>query len=374
MSNTKKIESILKSADKAIDAKAAEVMEELQSVNLILPAIKSKAEDIADGITSADDVLSRLRQGEDVSPMDLLLARAEDEIAEVRFKALTSRKSALERALPVDTLVLAERVAGVLRRVMQGFPVFVTKADPRTWVFPDETAIVVVAENGIERNPFNGLVSGSVKVLLRRPGLYRPIPVEAFEKAARDERLWLEVKANVVGDEGGWVSVAGIDDKSNDPNAYVTDSLSVRVNNVVDGHAVIKRVETSGLPMRTWVERTFASNGSQAQGVPGTDKPYLWGVQIGPHLVATGWTPEIVSETVNEEGIRTLTVNTKVNTMRSEPYDFGTGLLDILEADHGLTFNGMGVLIDSEVEALNVNHENQTANFLVTTVFESKVA
>lgn len=375
MANTTKMQKALNAAESVIDAKADEVMAELTLITSALPALRQSVEDATDGIGPVSDVWSRINKGEDVSPVDLITAEAQEKIDAKRLGYLTKRQNVLQKSLPVDTLILADKTAAVLRQVMQGFDVYVTKAPAGTFEFPENTtAIVVIAEGPLERAPYTGLVSGGVKVLFHRPGHFRPINVEAVEYAAKAERLSLNVLSNRMGDQdAGWTN--GVKEAPRDFNAFVTDVLAIRLESVVDGHAVIPRIDLSGLHSRTWVEEVLRANGSHPAGVPGTDKPYLWGVQVGRHTVATGWDPEIVSEDIDENGIRTLVVRQKINTMAVDPGDFFPMFKEAIAIDHGFTYKGLGVLTDSKVEAgASVDVRASANNWTVTLTFESKVA
>lgn len=375
MAGRTKTQSCLDEAEAIIRAEAERIEAEWNDIALTIPALRQSVEDAEDGLGPVARVWDRLDSGEAVSPSDLVNAEAQEKINKRLLTAKTNRKNALERSRPVETVTLAERTADVLRSVMQGFDVLVTRAPAKSWTFPDnETAIVIVAEPGIERDRFTGLISGGVTVLMHRPGLYRPINVEAFEAAAKRERLALTVQSNVVGDESGWREVTGPAAKTTDPNAYVVDRLTVRLSNVIDEYAVIERVDLSGLHTRTWAEEVFRSNGSHPVGIPGTDKPWLWGIDIGRHTVAHGMAPEIVSESVDEHRVRTLVVRQVLNTFNTHPGDFSEGLAEAMRIDHGMTYLGLGTLTDSEVKAGNHQHDQQIANWTVTLTFESKTA
>jgi hypothetical protein len=355
-----KMQRVLNEAEATLAAKADETKAELADAKAALPALRERAQEAEDGITAESEVLSRVRKGEDVAPIDLVIARADDELAKIKHDALSRRVIGLERSLPVET-VLAEKVAGVFKAAVPGFDVYTTPAPAKSWQFPeDSTAIVVVAERGIERDRFTGLVSGKVTVLVQRPSLYRSVAVEAVEAEAKTQRVALSITSHVEG-------------KTNDPAGYVTDTLTIDVSNVIDGHAVISRVDLSALPSRDWVEEVYRANGGHPSGLPGTDKEYRWAVALGPNTVATGHDAQIASEQIDEAGIRTLVVEQKINTFRSDPGDFAELLTAAIDLDHGTTHIGMGTLVDSEVEARSVDHAQQFANWQIRLTFESAV-
>jgi hypothetical protein len=375
MAGKTKTQRILDEAEAIIRAEAERIEAEWNDLTLTLPALRQAVEDAEDGLGPVAEVWDRIDSGETISPSDLVTAEAEEKINKRLLSAKANRKNVLERSRPVETVTLAERTADALRSVMQGFDVLVTRAPVKSWTFPDNaTAIVVVAEPGIERDRFTGLISGAVTVLMHRPGLYRPINIEALEAEAERQRLALTVQSNIVGDESGWQAVAGPAGKTADPNAYVVDRLTVRLTNVIDEYAVIGRVDLSGLHTRTWAEEVFRSNGSHPVGIPGTDKPWLWGIDIGGHTVAHGMRAEIVSETVDEHRVRTLVVRQVLHTFNTHPGDFSAGLGEAMRIDRGVTYLGLGTLTDSEVKAGNQQHDRQIANWSITLTFESKTA
>ena len=286
----------------------------------------------------------------------------------------------------METTILAEKVAEVLGDVMQGFHIHATRA-PK-WEWPeDSTAIVCVANNDVKRDPSTGLVSGSVTVYFRRPGLYKAIPVAALEDAATAYRFGLEVRSHEIGDDkhrGVWVkkqAYGGAEVNAyKDPHAHVVDVMKVDVRNVIDGYPVIKRVDLShlGTAMRgITVEVYRAGNESSAvQHAPAPENsPSTWQVIEGRNILALGGHKvAVVSEEVNDQGVRTLAVQYGVGTFNTHPGDFTEGLEAVLEDRQGLTFPGCGLLVGSKVERTSDNYEQRVHNYVTTLTFESKTA
>ncbi|WP_104107969.1 hypothetical protein [Nocardioides sp. 616] len=383
MSHTR-IQRVITTAEQKINQDAAIVMSELTKTSEALPELREKVADLKDDLSAEADVKVRLKRGEDVPAIDLVLARAEDEIAEYRLTTTEARIDALESRLPAPSTVLADRIAPAFKSVIPGVELITTVAPLKTWrsnVPEGTTAVILCVAPKVERDPFRQTFSGTVEAYYIRSGLMRPISVASLEAAHRNGKVTcsMSVSNNRVGDEGGWATLAG-DTTGNqtDVNALVFDHLTVKVSGVLDGLPVIREPKAnSGLP-KTWVMNVlsgFTVPGSIATaGV--SDRPKsdheAFALAYGVGSTARSAHPKVTEEIEGNE--RTLTVRHKINLVNIEPMGFADQLQECGDGYVGGSYVGMGVLTSVSVEPSSsgsvLNGNNVVA---VVTVFASAI-
>lgn len=353
MSNHTKFARVIKAAETKVNADAESVRTELEAVRAALPLLKEKAQDLKDDLGAEAEVKTRIKKGEDVPALDLLIARAEDEIAEYRLKAFTGKANALSNRLPSPHTLLAEHIVPALAGVLPGVEVIATTAPIGLWKgdIPEGTLSVVLYQSPrIETDPYTGVMSGDVTAYFIRSALMRPISIDGLETYAMSKRISLEVRSNNVGDENGWVTVAG-NDKGNqsDPTSLVMDSLTIRVAGVMDGLPVIRTPETNS-PVKDMTLRVFS--GLQRPGIvttarvsvePDPQKGTEFVIRYGASTAMAA--PPSVSETINDNE-RTLVLRQVVTVSNVEPASFVAAMTKTADgALNGPTL-GMGVLTD----------------------------
>jgi hypothetical protein len=355
MANYTKFQKVIKDAEAKVNADAEKVRAELAEVEAALPALLERAQDIADGMSAADEIKSKWKRGIDVPAIDYLTAQAEDEKCVYMSKAMKARGDALRRALPSHGTLLADHIAPAYAGVLPGVEVIVTNAPLNLWKgsIPEGSMAVVLCQTDAETSPFNGEISGTVTAYYIRSALHRPINVASLEAAARAKRIALEVRSNNVADESGWVTVAGTESgKQPDANAMVIDVLNVSVAGVLDGLPVIAKVG-GGSPIKDWVLRVFS--GFQTPGVITTAR-----VSVDPNVtkgfsIRYGSSVARATEASSAEQIdgneRTLTIRQVVNLTNVDPASFVSVLTEVSEGYLNGSYVGNGVLTDVRFEA-----------------------
>lgn len=350
-----------------VDAAEAKIVEtgnalraELAAINETLPALQRKAQDVADGITAEDEVLRRVRNGEEVSGADLCAARAEDEIVRLRLDAMRKRANVLTGNLPAPSTLLADKVAPAFEAILPGMTVLTTIAPAKTWAkdVPEGTTAVVLYVEKVEQDPFHQTYSGVVKAHYLRNGFMRPISVASLESAHKAAKPGggMEVTSNVVGDENGFVSVGGPQQgNQSDPNARVMDTLTIRVFGVVDGWPVLSKVEPNSGIVKTWTMNVFAGfirpglvTSARVYDMPDIGEHEAFVMKYGMSSIARAGHAE--ANEVIEGDVRTLTLSQKINLQGVDHVAFAMEMLDGGKDWIGSSHLGLGVLTDVEVE------------------------
>lgn len=344
-------------AEAKVKADAESIGTELDSIKSVLPTLKAKAQDIEDGLGDADEVKAQWVKGIETPPLALKAAEEEDEKVAYLLKAYTARVNLLSRRLPPPHALLAEHIAPVIASILPGVEVLTTTAPLNLWkvnVPEGTTAVVLCQSPGLVTNPYTGIMSGTVTAHFIRQALYRPISVDALEKRAREARISLEVSGNVVGDEGGWVTTAGNGNgNQTDPNALVVDTLTIRVDGVMDGLPVIRKVEVSP-PVKDMTMRVFA--GFQTPGIvttarlsvdPSPPEGTSFIIRLGSSTAMA--TLPLATET-EIDGERTLTVKQVVNVSNVNPADFVQAMTDVAHGYVGGPAIGMGLLTAVQID------------------------
>lgn len=349
------IAEVIASAEERTNADIAPVKATLADLTSALNEATTVVRDIEDGVGPVEDVRTRWVKGEDVPALDYVAAQASEAKAQHIAKVLPNRRDRLANTLPAEDKAIAEHVAPLFRVALPSVTVIATNAPIRTWQqdVPEETvAVVLVQSPRGSTDPLTGVRSGEVTAYYFRNPLYASVPVNALESAAKAQRIGLEVIVNNPAGASAWETVAGIDDKSDEDRAVmVCDRMVMRVSNVLDGLPVIRKVDTSGLHVRLWVDAFFAENGGGAVAYDtGHAGPRSWRVYAGmsrAHSVSAQ-TPE-ATETI-EGNRRTYVVRVPLSTTGVLPYDFLDSIQRRAAEEVGTVTVGLGVLESSEVE------------------------
>lgn len=354
---TRTLADVIASTEGQVNAEIEIVRGEVAALEARLPDLSTKAADMADGITAVSEVKARWRRGEDVDPADYTAAMAEDARTADLAEYLPRRASALRQGMASAGTVLADHIAPAFKPVLPGVQVITTNAPYRLWSkgVPADTLALVIVEprvRDIEVNPFTSERSGKVAAYFFRPGLYRPISVSALEDAGKALGVGLSVTDNRVGDEAGWITAAGSGSgNETDPQSVVVDSLSIRVAGVLDGLPIIRRVEGQS-PVKGWCASilggysrgdVYATHGLDVRNPDGGG----WRVSYGASF-AMGRDPK-VTETVNEDGERTLTMHAVVNASGVNAGQFADALDKHASGAVGGVSLGAGLLTEADV-------------------------
>ncbi len=323
MANITKFQRVINAAEDTINADAESVRAELASARQSLPALRETARDVQDGLSAEAEVKTRLKKGEDVPAMELVVARAEDEIAAYRLNTAEARIGALSKRLPASSTLLADKIAPAFTPLLPGVEIITTTAPLSTWRndVPEGTTAVVLSVAEVVQDPSFQTYSGTVRAYYVRSGLMRPLSVASLEAAHRSTKpdCHMEIKSSQVGDEGGWVSVGATNEgNQSDPTSLVLDTLVISVAGVIDGLPVIGKTGIHGGLVKTWTMHVFGGflrpgvvTTARIMDMPDISEHEAFVVKYGMSSIARGTHPKVTEEIHGNE--RTLTLRQKIN-------------------------------------------------------------
>jgi hypothetical protein len=371
-----------------INAEAVVIAAELDTIVEALPAFKEQVQDIKDGLSAEAEVKAAWRRGEDTPEGALYVAKEKDERAAYDLASMTARKGTLEGRLHAPSTLLADKIAPAVQFVAPGVKVITTIAPLKVWrndVPAGTTAVVLAVDPKVEQDPFRQTLSGTVRAYFIRSGLMRPLSVAKIEAAHRNGKpdCSMTVTSNQVGDEGGWVTVAGTgnsEGNQSDPNALVLDTLTIKVEGVIDGLPIIPKVNAKSGLVKTWTMAVFSGftrpgmvTSARVIDVPDIDEGLAFVIKYGMSSIARGTHAKATEEMDGNE--RTLTVRQKVNLQGVDNNAFAEQMQEGAEGYVGGSFIELGVLTAVEVTP-RVEGGVMAANRVVevVTVFKSLIA